>query len=89
MSLDWEILYLRPHDMKAKCYHEVYAACKRADIEVPEEVMEFFEYAEPSPEGTEACLKHKSWDEEKRHVIEVKTKDIPEGSELIRIICNW
>jgi len=73
---------------------EVWEACTTADIEIPREVNEFFDWAEPKIEDgrteielPQKCMK--KYTDDSREGIEINLEELPEGVEILRFINSW
>jgi hypothetical protein len=69
----------------------VYEACQKANIAVPEEVMEFFENKKPSIYGANVDIKSATskWNEDMQEGLEVDLTELPDGVRFIRFINSW
>ena len=91
MSRTLHVIGFRPPDEKWKRMKAVWDAClKVEEIDVPEEVREFFEYKNPNDAGVEVPLDRcvSGWDDEDAQGLDVDLKKLPKDVTVIRcLIC--
>ena len=74
----------KPPDERWEEMKQVYDSCKKAEIEVPEEVNDFFNGEEPDEAGVEVNIKTSEYTEEMVEGFDVNIKDIPDDVQILR-----
>jgi hypothetical protein len=92
------VVGIKPPDEKWRQMKAVYDACIEAEVEIPEEVREFFEHDTPDDAGVVIDLDDdyapspavSKWsDGKERSGFEVKLEELPEGIKIIRFYNAW
>ncbi len=83
MSLSTHVIGFVPPDERWKAMKAIWDACKKAKIDPPTEVEDFFE-GRPDEEGQEVVIPHKQWVGEDSNGIEINTAKIPAKVKIIR-----
>jgi len=89
MSMSTHVYGIRPTDEKWEKMKAIYDSCEKADIEIPDEVIEFFDEGEPDEKGIEVEIPHEDWSNEDCSGLEVKVADIPKNITIIRFYNSW
>ncbi len=91
MSMSTHIVGFRPPDGQWKKMKRVYEACVSAGVEVPETVMEYFEWNEEAVNGPgmEVEIKAEKYTEDSKEGFVVDVKSLPEGVRYIRFYNSW
>ena len=91
MGMSTHLTAFKGQDEEWENMKNVYDACQRAGIEVPEEVMTFFNYKKPSIYGATVDIKSaiSEWSTESQEGFEVDLTKIPEGTKFIRFFNAW
>ena len=89
-------LYAMREDHKSKAYATIYRNCVEQGVEVPDEVAEFFGYAEPPKDETAAVSLYCSpavvrWSDSKeaRDYHEIDLSKVPPGTKRIRVCVSF
>ncbi len=87
------IIGFRPPDEKWKKMKKIYDSCQEADIPVPKEVEEFFNYEEPDASGIEVELEAQravtDYRTESRTGFEVDISKLPPDVKILRFFNCW
>ncbi len=83
------VLGIIPKDKQWNRMKDAYFSCKRAGIDPPEEVLEFFDYGEPDRDGSDVIVKFTEEHHTNKEIVVVHLKDIPEGVEIIKIVDEY
>lgn len=91
MSMTINIVGIRPPDQRWKDMKAIYDSCNLGGVEIPKDVMEFFNYEEPDKKGVVVDLeKHlEEWSDESSQGYELKVKDIPKSVTVLRFYNSW
>lgn len=91
MSMSTNIVGVTPPDKKWKTMKEIWDKCEELEIELPNEVGEFFNYAEPDEKGVIVDLEKylEEWNDEASQGYELKVKDIPKDVTVLRFYNSW
>ena len=92
MSMGTHVEGFRPPDETFKKMKAAYDACIAARVEIPDEVVNFFEGVPPDNNGVKVDIKKaaKEWsDHESCQGIEVDITKLPEGVKIIRFANCW
>lgn len=89
MSMSTHIIGFIPPDDKWEAMKEAYDACRLAGVGIPEEIMEFFNYQAPDPQGVEIELSTSEWSNESSKGYELRVVDIPKNVQVIRFYNSW
>lgn len=93
MSMSTHVVGFKPPDDKWKRMKEVYDACVKAKVKIPDEVLKFFEYEEPDSagvqvrlQGTHCCVE---FNRDSQQGIEIDVAKLPEGVKYIRFFNSF
>lgn len=94
MGMSTHIVGFRPADEKWRAMKAVYDACKVATIEVPSEVLQFFNYETPDEQGVSISLERDSaavrpWKDDYRQGFEVEISALDPTIKIIRFFNSW
>ncbi len=89
MSTSWRAQGIRLPDERWQQMKAVYDACTAAGIDVPDEVMRFFNYEGPDPAGVVIDIPSREWKSDYYSGTEVDVADIPDGVRTIRFVISW
>ncbi len=89
MGMSTHIIGYSPPDEKWEAMSDIYYACKKAGVDIPEEVAEFFDYRAPDSVGVEVDLVAKRWNDEHREGFELNVDEIPKHVKVIRFYNSW
>jgi hypothetical protein len=79
----------KPPDKKWKDMKAIWEACEDIDIEIPKEVLEFFNHTEPDEKGVEIEIQSEEWGDECSNGIEIEVSKIPNDVKIIRFYNSW
>ena len=86
------IVGFRPADGKWREMKTVWEACEKAEIEIPQEVLEFFDHEDPTNKlGMEILLEDAISDhnEEAQNGYQIDIEKLPKGVRYIRVSNSW
>lgn len=89
MGMSMHVVGFRPPDSKWEIMKQIYDACRKAGIEPPDEVQEFFDYQAPDDAGVEIDVTVSEWRDDSREGFEVDINELPPDLNLIRFYCSW
>ena len=93
MSMSTYVKGFRPPDKKWKEMKAVWDACEKADIEKPDEVLEFFGHDEPDDSGVEVNLEKdaccKEFDCDGHSGFEIEVSKLPKDIKIVRFYNSW
>lgn len=89
MSMSTHVIGFAPPDAQWQKMKDIWDACKRAGIGLPEEVVEFFNGTPPDERGVEVEINATKWQDDSREGFEISVADIPEHVKLIRFYNSW
>ena len=92
MSMSMDVIGIKPANEKFWKMKQVHDRCKELGIRMPDQVLEFFDYAKPDDDGVIVHLKEpcvtefSSGDEEG---IAVDLEKLPEGIKFLKFRCSY
>jgi len=96
MSMSTHVVGIIPPDEDWRKMKAVYDSCIAADVEVPDNVMDFFDGDEPDDAGAVIYLSTKQyatvcreWSDEGSEGYELDVADIPENVKTLRFFHSW
>lgn len=91
MGMSTHVVGYIPPDEKWQAMRDIFDACKKAKVEVPEEVMVFFNYRDPDSAGTEIDIDSilTEWRDDYREGFELNVDEIPKHVKTIRFYNCW
>ena len=91
MSKSIEIKAFRPADENWEKMKAVWEACTKAEVKIPQEVGDFFNWQTPDPAGVETDISEAvtNWDADMQEGCEVDLLVIPKGVRRIRFIVSY
>ena len=95
MGMSTYVKGFRPPDEKFKKMEAAYKTCKAAGIPMPMEIEDFFDGAEPDPNGVEIDLTigtdaaAKKWNDGCSQGYDVDVSKLPKDVTVIRFINSW
>ena len=89
MSMSTHIIGFRPTDERWKKMKAIWDSCEEMNINIPDEVSEFFQGEKPDPTGIEVSLPNRKWNDEYREGFEIDVKAIPKNVTIIRFYNSW
>ena len=89
MSMSTHVIGFKPPDEKWKKMKAIWDSCENANIEIPQEVMEYFSYETPDISGVEVEINAEEWDDEGRAGYQIHIDKIPKDVKTIRFYNSW
>lgn len=92
MGMSTHVFGIKPPDEKWLKMKAIWDSCEDATIEVPDEVMKFFEYDTPDEKGVVVNLKSpaiEEWSDNSRCGFEVYVDKLPKDITIIRFYNSW
>lgn len=94
MSMTVHVVGFRPPDDKWKKMKAVWDACVKADVEIPEDVLDFFNHVAPDDRGVEVELEKlpactKRYRTEGREGYEIDVTKLPYGVTVVRFYNSY
>jgi hypothetical protein len=91
MSMSTYVRGIIPADERYKEMLSIYNACKKAQVTIPEEVMEFFIRNEPDPNGMVIEIQRslKELHEDGCNGFIVDISKLPKNVKLIKFVNSW
>jgi hypothetical protein len=90
MGMSTHVIGFKPPDEKWKAMYKVWLACDEGDIELPEEVCDFFEGEPPDSAGVEINLENLDCCVEYHNDFsagyEIHTSKLPKDVQIIRFV---
>lgn len=88
MSTSYSVVGIRPPDDRHDEMTAIWTACKRAHVELPDEVLAFFDDRSPDPKGLEIPLPTNEGQDEYRNWYTLSVSDIPKNITEIRFVMS-
>lgn len=76
-------------DPQFKQMFAVYQACKAADVEIPDAVIDYFDDEEPNPDGLEVAIPVEKSSGEMKYFYDFNIKKLPKNVESIRVVVDF
>ena len=91
MGMSMHVVGVVPPDGEWEKMKAAHDACLAAGVEIPEEILSFFEWQEPDPKGLSVKIdQHVSgYNTESCQGFDVAIKDLPKNVKVVRFYCNW
>jgi len=89
MSMSTHVIGFRPPDDTWQRMKAVWDACQAANVDPPEEVIDFFNDEEPDPNGVEVEIPTREWRDDAAEGFEIDVAAIPAGVTIIRFYNSW
>lgn len=93
MSMSTHIVGFRKPDAQFKAMKAIYDSCKQVKVDIPDEVLEFFNYQEPDDSGVQINLEHDysvmEYQDDMRSGFEVFLEDLPKNLTSIRFFNSY
>ena len=90
MGMSTSIVLLRDgNDPEHQKKADVLKACLEADVEVPKEIEEYFDYSTDPDQGLVIPFKAREYHGEESMGVEIDIDELPEGVKTIRLINSW
>lgn len=89
MGISAIIIGFAPPDETWQEMKTIWDACKKAKIDIPEKVLDFFGGCAPDPAGVEVKLKVHKWKNDNCDCYDINVADIPKHVKVIRVSNCW
>lgn len=89
MGMSTHVIGFAPPDEAWEKMRDVYLACQRAGVEVPDAILKFFDYEAPDPSGVKVKIPERDFLDDGSSGIEIDVKDIPAHVTKIRFFNSW
>ncbi len=93
MSMSTHVIGIKPPDDDYRKYKNIYDACVRANVQIPEEVDKFFDYQEPDDEGVLVEIEENGaayeYNDNSSSGYEVDLSLLPKDVKVIRFYNSW
>ena len=93
MSMSTHIVGFKPVDEKWHAMKKIWVACVEVSIEIPEEVLQYFQFKEPDESGVMVEIEDHScvygYQDDSQAGFEVNVKDLPKDVTAIRFYNAW
>ena len=80
---------IKPPDEKWEKMKAIWDACEKADIEIPEEVEEFFDGEPPDDKGVVVEIPKHEYTDDSRQGFEIYLSELPKDIQIIRFVNAW
>lgn len=93
MGMSTHIVGFKPADEKWQQMKEALEACRRADVEVPDEIDQFFNYEDPDEAGVRVEIEDtdavSEWHDEAGSGYDIDVSKLPTDVTLVRVWNSW
>jgi len=91
MSMSTYVIGFRPPDEEWKKKEKAFNACMEANVEVPDELRDFFGGDYPDEAGVEVDVKEatEEYHDESRSGFQVDLQKLPKGIKYLRFVNSW
>jgi len=89
MGMSTNVIGFIPPDDKFEEMKAIWDSCKKAKIDPPDEVSDFFNDVEPDASGIEKDIPVHPWNDKYNQGYEVKVDEIPKDVKVIRFYNSW
>ena len=91
MSMSTGIMAFKGQDKEWENMRDAYNACRKANVDIPVEVRDFFDQKEPSVYGAIVDIKNiaTKWEDDMQEGLEIDLDKIPEDVRYIRFYNSW
>lgn len=89
MGMSTHVVGFSPPDDEWKKKKVVWDSCVAAGVQIPEDVLKFFDYKEPDDAGREVAIEARRWSGGESEGYEVVLADLPPGVKVIRFFNAW
>lgn len=93
MGMSTSVTGIKPADEKFKKMKAIWDACVSAEIEVPNEVGEFFDWETPDPSGVKVYGRDisgvREYNSEYESGYEIQIDQLPKDIKIIRVTNSW
>jgi len=89
MGMSTFVYGFNPPDEKWTRMRQIYEACEKEDIKIPDEVYDYFDGNEPDPAGQRVDIAAEGWRDENSEGIEIEIEKIPKDVKIICFVNSW
>ena len=89
MGMSTWVKGIKPPDEKWEKMKAIWDACEKADIEIPEEVEEFFDGEPPDDKGVVVEIPKHEYTDDSRQGFEIYLNELPKDIQIIRFVNAW
>lgn len=91
MSISTHVVAFRPADERWQSMKAIYDVCCKADVTIPEEVLDFFDNEPPDEAGVEVDIDEavRGWSDDSREGFEVDLTKLPYGVKILRFYNSY
>lgn len=89
MGMSTHIVGFKPPDEKWEKMKAIWDSCKKAGIDCPNEVDEYFEGEPPDSAGVEVEIEGCEWSDEMREGFEIKLDELPKDVKTVRFYNSY
>jgi len=90
MGMSTSVIGFKEPDERFKKMYAIYKACEEADVDIPDEVDDFFEGEPPDPRGVKVYdLPVKPYNENMEDGYELRLSEVPKDITVIRFSNSW
>lgn len=93
MGMSTHVVAIRPADERWHQMKAVYDACAAADLDIPDEVVDYFGGEEPDPKGVVLDLYRsqavQDWSDKDSVGLEVTLTKLPPDVQILRFFNSW
>ncbi len=84
MSMSYSVTGIKPADEKFNKMLSIYKQCQELNVEIPDEVLEYFDHDSPCNDGVIVEIKHSEQSDEYQYHYVVNLDDVPSDVKTIR-----
>lgn len=91
MGMSTHVIAFHPPDEKWRKMKAIYDACVAGDIEIPDDVNDFFNGEPPDESGVEVEIDKilEKWSDEDRSGYQIEISKLPKGITILRFYNSW
>jgi hypothetical protein len=78
-----------PPDDKWQRMKAIWDNCEAVGVEIPDEVLDFFDHVDPDPAGVEVKIPTTKWSNNHAEGLEIEVDKIPKHVKMIRFYNSW
>lgn len=91
MSMSTHAIGIRPADDRYKTMLKIHDSCIEANVPVPKEVSEFFDWQKPEPNGVLVDIEDATsfWGDDYCQGLEIDLSKLPSNVKVVRFYNSW
>lgn len=92
MGMSTHVIGIKPPDARWSAMRSIYQTCEEAGVEVPWEVLDFFngvKFECIEPTGVVVDVPNKEYEGSDQSGLEIVVADIPDGVKVLRFYNSW